>query len=195
MENGCMCSNPIKRVSALAAAYTPGLFGADGKTGVVLQEVPNLTLCQVAVWPDSLVAVSARTAKAVGLETGPGPGRAATEGARVMLRIEPLKFWLIGVGALNLLPTEGAVLDLSHSRTHVRVTGPHAEILLNRHLPLELRSRSFPTGSVASTAFHDVGVTLWRSEAGFELFLPRSFALALWELLCQSAEQFGYEVV
>ena len=189
-----MSSNPIKRVSALAADYTPGRFGADGKTGVVLKEVPNLTLFQVSAWPDTLVAVGTRTAKAVGVETAPGPGKAATEGARVMLRIEPLKFWLIGVAALNLSPTEGAVLDLSHSRTHVRVTGPQAEILLNRHLPLNLRSQSFPPGSVASTGFHHVGVTLWRSEAGFELFLPRSFALTLWELLRQSAEQFGYEV-
>ena len=189
-----MSSIPIKRVSALAADYTPGFFGVEGKTGVVLQEVPNLTLFQVSVWPDTLVTVGAKTAKAVGVKTAPGPGRAATEGARVMLRIEPLKFWLIGVAALNLSPIEGAILDLSHSRTHVRVTGPQADILLNRHLPLNLRSRFFPTGSVASTAFHHVGVTLWRSEAGFELFLPRSFALALWELLRQSAEQFGYEV-
>jgi sarcosine oxidase gamma subunit len=48
---------------------------------------------------------------------------------------------------------------------------------------------------VAATAFHHVGVTLWRSEAGYELFLPRGFALSLWELLYESAQQFGVEVV
>ena len=65
----------------------------------------------------------------------------------------------------------------------------------NRHLPLDLRPASFPVGSVASTAFHHVGVTLWRSDDGFELFLPRGFALSLWEMLLESAAQFGGEVV
>ena len=189
-----MPSNPIKRVSALASDYTPGRFGADGKIGVVLQEVPDLTLCQVAAWPDNLATVSARTAEAIGVEAAPGPGRTATKGNRVLLRVEPLKFWITGITVPQLPPTEGAVLDLSHSRTHVRVTGPQANILLNRYLPLDLRSQSFVPGSVASTAFHHVGVTLWRSTAGFELFLPRGFALSLWELLRQSAAQFGYEV-
>lgn len=67
--------------------------------------------------------------------------------------------------------------------------------LLNRHLPLDLREGAFPLGSVASTAFHHVGITVWRSEAGYELFLPRGFAVSLWELLRESAEQFGVEVV
>jgi len=67
--------------------------------------------------------------------------------------------------------------------------------LLNRNLPLDLRPSSFPVGSVASTVFHYVGVTLWHSDEGFELFLPRSFAVSLWELLQKNAAQFGFEVV
>ena len=189
-----MRNNHIKRVSALALDYTPGRFGADRKIGIVLQEVPDLTLCQVAAWPDNLATVGAKTAEAMGVEAAPGPGQAAANGNRVLLRVEPLKFWVTGIAVQQLLPTEGTVLDLSHSRTHVRVTGPQAQNLLNRYLPLDLRSRSFSTGSVASTVFHHVGVTLWRSEAGFELFLPRGFALSLWELLRKSAAQFGYEV-
>ena len=189
-----MPSNQIKRISALASDYTPGHFGAHGMTGIVLQEVPDLTLCQVAAWPDTLATVGANTAEAIGVNAAPGPGRAATKGNRALLRVEPLKFWIRGIPAPHLPPTEGAVLDLSHSRTHVRVTGPQAKILLNRYLPIDLRSQSFPSGSVASTTFHHVGVTLWRSTAGFELFLPRGFALSLWELLRQSAAQFGYEV-
>ena len=189
-----MISSSIKRVSALASDYTQGHFGADGKIGVVLKEVPDLTLCQVAAWPDNLTTVSAKTAEAIGVEAAPGPGRAVWKGNHVLLRVEPLKFWITGISVPQLPSTEGTVLDLSHSRTHVRVTGPQAQILLNRHLPLDLRNQSFVPGSVASTAFHHVGITLWRSEVGFELFLPRGFALSLWELLRRSAAQFGYEV-
>jgi heterotetrameric sarcosine oxidase gamma subunit len=66
---------------------------------------------------------------------------------------------------------------------------------LNRHLPVDLRDGACPVGSVVSTALHHVAVALWRSEHGFELFLPRGFALSCWEVLLETAEQFGVEVV
>ena len=62
------------------------------------------------------------------------------------------------------------------------------------HLPIDLREISFPLNSVASTVFHHCSVTLWRSKNGYELFLPRAFALSLWEVLLESAAQFGYEI-
>jgi heterotetrameric sarcosine oxidase gamma subunit len=189
-----MPSKPIKRVSALASNYTRGPVDSDGKIGVLLQEVPDLNLWQVAAWPDCLAEIGQKTADAIGVEEAPGPGRAAMQGNQALLRVEPLKFWVIGASAPQILPSSGAILDLSHSRTHVRVAGPEAQILLNRYLPLDLREPSFTSGAVASTVFHHIGVTLWRSPSGFELFLPRSFALSLWELLCQGAGQFGYEV-
>ena len=89
----------------------------------------------------------------------------------------------------------GCLLDLSHARTHVRVSGPDAATCLNRHLPVDLRDGVCPVGSVVSTALHHVAVALWRSEHGFELFLPRGFALSCWEVLLETAEQFGVEVV
>jgi sarcosine oxidase gamma subunit len=46
-----------------------------------------------------------------------------------------------------------------------------------------------------STAFHHVGITLWCSDDGFELFIPRGFALSLWEVLAETAAQFGAEIV
>ena len=60
---------------------------------------------------------------------------------------------------------------------------------------LDLRDEAFPVGSVASSVIHHVGVTLWRSAEGYELFIPRGFALTLWEGFLESAEQFGVEVV
>ena len=68
--------------------------------------------------------------------------------------------------APDLDPEEGATLDLSHARTQVRVTGSRARECLNRLIPLDLRSESFPVNSTAATAMHQVGVTLWRSRDG-----------------------------
>lgn len=182
------------RVSALNGHANARRFGEAGVPGVTLSNVPDLILHQVAVWPDTMSAVGLKTAKAVGAFKAPAPCSSVLGKTGTLLRIEPLKFWILGVEAPDLDPEEGATLDLSHSRTHVRVGGPQAATLLNRHLPLDLREAGFPVGSVASTAFHHVGITLWRSESGYELFLPRGFALSLWELLLESAEQFGCEV-
>ncbi len=183
------------RVSALEGHYSQGRFGAAGEPGVTLREVRDLTLHQIAAWPDTLSTVGAASATSIGAEIVPGPGQASVGQAAALLRIEPLKFWIIGVAPTPLAADQGATLELSHSRTHLRLAGPQAATLLNRFLPLDLRDSAFPVGSVASTAFHHVGVTLWRSADGFEIFLPRGFALSLWEMLLEGAAQFGGEVL
>ena len=184
----------VERVSALADHYRPGRFGADGDPGVALCEVPGLAIFQVAGWSDTLTAVGAKAAEAVGAETAPGPCRAVVGERGALLRIAPLKWWVVGAPAPALAPEDGATLDLSHARTHLRIAGPRAADLIGRHLPLDLGPSAFPVGSVGSSAFHHVGVTLWRSQAGFELFLPRGFAASLWDMLLESAAQFGAEV-
>ena len=55
----------------------------------------------------------------------PASGEETINGAnRSLLRIGPLIFWIVGREALALSPDEGAVLDISHSRTHIRISGP-----------------------------------------------------------------------
>ena len=196
----------VDRISALHGHYTPGRFGSSGEagasgesgpsgeSGVTLTEVRDLTLHQIAAWPDTLPKVGKLAAKAVGAKSAPGPGAAVSGTNGALLRIEPLKWWMLGGQAPEIKPKHGATLDLSHSRIHLRVSGEQATALLNRHLPLDLRESSFAVGSVASSALHHVGVTLWRSEQGYELFIPRGFALSVWEVLVQTAGQFGAEI-
>lgn len=176
------------RVSALAAHYSP-IVNADA--GVTLAEVPGLVLWQLALWPDSLQGVASSIACGFGIGSVPAFGEVQTKESVAMLRIEPLKFWVIGASLTDIDATQGAVLDLSHSRTHVRLNGQYAKKVLNSFLPLDLREKSFPVNSIASSAFHHVGVTLWRSEHGYELFIPRGFAVSIYELLCDTADQYG----
>lgn len=185
----------VERISALFGHYSKGRLGGDGACGVTFCEVADLSLVQVAAWPDTLRDVGARAAQSIGADAAPAPGKAVSTPKGALLRVEPLKWWLYGAGDVELSPEEGSVLDLSHSRTHLRISGPQAALLLNRHLPLDLREAAFPVGTVATSAFHHTGVTLWRSEQGFELFMVRGFALSLWQLLLESGEQFNAEVV
>ena len=96
---------------------------------------------------------------------------------------------------IPLLSTEdGTTLDLSHSFTQIEISGLKSIEFLNRFLPLDLREKSFPVNTVASSAVHHVSVKLWRSKETYNLFIPRGFALSLWELFLESASQFGYEI-
>ena len=184
------------RASALDGHLVAGVSGivTEDGPGIVLELLRDLALYQVAAWPDTLEACGAALMEVAGADALPGPGMAIETGSIAVLRTDPLKWWIVGTAAPPPDPSAGAVLDLSHSRTRVRITGPEAAALLNRFLPLDLRENAFPRGSVASSALHHVGVTLWRSAAGYELFMPRGFALSCWEVLMETARQFGVEV-
>ena len=184
-----------KRQSALAANYHRGLHGRPGEPGVRLQEVPDLNLYQMSAWPETLEAVGTTVAQAIGSSQAPRPGEVICGEKGSALRVEALKWWLLDVEPSPLDAETGVTLDISHSRTRILVSGPEASACLNRLLPTDLRQDRFVVNQVASGGIHHVGITLWRSEAGYELFIPRGFAESLWELLIETAEQFGLEIV
>ena len=185
----------VDRVSALAGHYHTGHHGAAGEAGVTLQDMTGLLMHQIAAWPDTLAEVGEIAAKAVDVDAAPGPCQAATGSKGSLLRIEPLKWWVFGAEAPVSMPRKGRPWT-SHIRVPtIRVNGRDSAEFLNRHMSLDLRDTAFPMGSVGSTPVHHVGVTLWRSENGYELFIPRGFALSLWEGLTESAEQFGLQVI
>lgn len=185
----------VDRVSALDGHYSTGHRGVADASGITLKEVVNLQLHQIAAWPETLKSTGQIAADMAGCSEAPAAGRAVTGSKGSLLRVEPMKWWLLDGEASEISAEHGSGLDLSHSRTQIQVSGNEACVLLNRHLPLDLRSDVFPQDSVASTAFHHVGVTLWHSAEGYQLFLPRGFAVSLWEGLLESATQFGVEVV
>jgi heterotetrameric sarcosine oxidase gamma subunit len=90
-------------------------------------------------------------------------------------RMEPSKWWLLG-DTVKLPENLGTSLELSHAFTSISIDGEQSDILLNRHLPLDLRLDNFPINSSASSAIHHVSVKLFRiSEKEFRLFIPRGF--------------------
>lgn len=183
-------------MSPLYGIRKTGHFGVAGPAGVTLSEISGFGLVQFAAWGATLAQTGAAAASAAGCATAPIPGQSRFGAETVLLRVEPLKWWMLSPpGAAhvtpNLAPDLGAVLDMQDARCWLRVGGARAETLLNQFLPLNLRSSAFAVGAVASTAFHHVGVTLWRDEDHFNLLIPRSSARSLWELLSDSAQQYG----
>ena len=184
----------VNRSSALESNYSVGNNPTNNESQLQLSEIKNLQLTEVAAWPDSINTVGSNVANHLNFSEYALPNKAIVNNSVVMMRIEPLKWWIIGSKIPVLSSDDGTSLDLSHSFTHLEISGPSASLFLNRHLPLDLREKYFPVNAVASSAIHHVSVKLWRSDSAYHLFIPRGFALSLWEIFLETASQFGYEI-
>jgi heterotetrameric sarcosine oxidase gamma subunit len=184
----------LNRHSAIKQNYNVGKFPFNDEIGIFFSENYNLTIQQIAAWPEEILNVEKLFSDQVGIHQQIDFNQGEVMKNNSLWRMEPLKWWLLG-STINLPENLGTSLELSHAFTSIKVSGETSEILLNRHLPLDLRLENFPIHSSASSAIHHVSVKLFRLSAKeFNLFIPRGFALSIWEILLQSASQFGYEI-
>ena len=95
----------------------------------------------------------------------------------------------------RLDPAKTPIVDLGHARTVIRVEGSAAEDLLARFASIDFAEGSFPAGAFAQTGIHKVLTLIHRSAPQeFDLFVPVTWAATVWELLCENAAPFGYQV-
>ncbi len=192
-----------ERRSALAEALKAGVYGAAGPKGpgIEIRELSRLTAVQVAAF-DAEGAASALGA-ALGTPAPSGRNGVATAGDSVVLWTGPGR-WLVIEPESRDLPSlltqhctgdVAAITDLGHARTALRVEGPKARELLAKLCTLDVDSGSFPSGTCAQTQFGQIGVLLYcRVQDGFDIFLPRSFAVSAWESIIDAALEFGCRV-
>ena len=184
----------LKRHSALDSNYLPGSYPLDKKISIIFKEFKNLNLQQFACWPNTLPETENFFKKELIVNDLPGFNKGLIKEGYSLWRMEPFKWWLIEK-KLNFPDELGTNLDISHSFTCIIIAGDHAALLLNRHIPIDLRKNIFPSSSSASSAIHHVSIKLLKiSTNNYYLFIPRGFALSLWEILLESAAQFGYEI-
>jgi heterotetrameric sarcosine oxidase gamma subunit len=79
------------------------------------------------------------------------------------------------------------------------VAGAAAPDLLARLMPIDFDEQAFARGRFVQSGIHTVSVLVHRidSEAGapaFDIYMPRSFAVSLWDFITQTALPFGYRV-
>lgn len=152
--------------------------------GVRLEAVPRGSLWQVACWPETFDDVRTALAETLGCQPPP-PGRVAVASDdRLLVRVEPLKWWVLGPdgAACPLMPEpgQGASLDMSHDQAALAVQGENAAELLKRLVPIDLRERSFPDLSWATTLAHHMITRVLRQDAngvpGYRVMVMRSYA-------------------
>lgn len=86
-----------------------------------------------------------------------------------------------------------AVTDVSSGYFVVDLAGPSARDLLAQGCPMDFHPSAFRVDQAASTHFHKVGITLWRtgSAPDFELLVRRSFIDHFWQLAVAGSREFG----
>lgn len=184
----------VNRASALFTNYKTCSIRVNDEIKIIFREIKDLHIMQIAAWPDTLESVELKLSKIINSKKAPSFNESVSHENIHILRMEPLKWWLIGKKDIKIF--EGATkLDLSHAFTSIEIKGDAVKNFLNRHLSLDLRDQSFPINTIASSAIHHVSVKIWRTNLGYTLFIPRGFALSIWEILLETASQFGYEVI
>ena len=88
-----------------------------------------------------------------------------------------------------------AIVDQSHGRTVLRVTGARVRDALAKGLAIDLNPREFSTGYAAVTAVAHIGIHFWQTDDSptYELAVPRGFALSFWHWLEASSAEYGLE--
>jgi methylglutamate dehydrogenase subunit D len=184
----------LNRNSAITEKYNIGKYPFEDNIEIIFSENHNLIIQQIAAWPDEISNIENFFSDQLGVKKNIDFNRGQILKNNSIWRMEPLKWWLLDT-SIEIPENFGTSLELSHAFTSISIEGEKSDILLNRHLPLDLRLDNFPINSSASSAIHHVSVKLFRiSEKEFRLFIPRGFALSIWEIFLETASQFGYEI-
>ena len=184
----------LNRNSAITEKYNIGKYPFEDNIEIIFSENRNLIIQQIAAWPDEISNIEKFFSDQLGVKKNIDFNRGQILKDNSLWRMEPSKWWLLG-DTVNLPENLATSLELSHAFTSISIDGEKSDILLNRHLPLDLRLDNFPINSSASSAIHHVSVKLFRiSEKEFRLFIPRGFAQSIWEILLETASQFGFEI-
>lgn len=188
--------------SQLASHVKPGRYGSGDSPGVALSEVRGRSIVQAAGWPDSFDTVSTRLASAAGGTVPNAFGIASVADTVTTIWAGAERLWFTADDPALMKRFDGVVtdeeavlLDLSDSRTILRIKGTVARNVLAKGIAIDLHTDAFPVQAIAHTMVEHAGVLLHRvGPEAFELYAPRSYSVNMWHWLTVSAEEFGYEV-
>lgn len=195
----------VQRRSALYNRYTVGTTGPQRAKGVVFAERRPLTIINLQGSAGD-AAFREAVQNGIGMDLPESTDTVASSGTHTVLWLGPDRWWLVSLpemasaleGDLNtaLNGQAIAVTDVSHGWTAVRIGGEAARDLLAKLCSLDLHPRSFKPGSCVQTELRGFYVVLHAVDETprFDLFLPRSYAVSMWEWLVDAAAEFALRI-
>lgn len=195
----------LARRSALVEVLDPGDHGAvrfDGP-GVHLTERPALSVTQVEARADAIPTLIDTVKDATGTAPSINPNQSAGTGRPRIIGSGTGKWLVVEPEHRDLakhlrlaLPENVAVTDLSHARTVFRLSGRSARTLLAKGCSIDMHPSVFKVDTSRMTGlFHAAAMIDCRSnEPVFDIYVPRSYAVHLFESLLDGALEYGCRV-
>ncbi len=198
-------SDKPERLSALHGVVEPGTFGAKiaGGPGITLRERPNLSIIQVAAYPDTAEKTGTMIESLAGAFPPPEPNRSIMVDSTEICWIGPHKWWIIETdqrhraeSIASRLGHDAAVTTQGHGRCCIRLSGPSARDLLAKGSTLDFHPGRFSAGHCAQTNLGHVATLIICIDDApiFDLFVSRSYAVSFWQWITDAAGEFGYRV-
>lgn len=189
--------------SPIGQARRPGHHGATDVAPVIIGE-RQLDICQVMARKGRAEAVRAAIAKAFGLEL-PDACRTTSGSGAGAIWIAP-DTWLMlrqrtaGGDLVREVATacdgNASVVDQTFGKATLRISGLRAPDVLSKGCRVDLHPRVFRPGYAAVTPVAHIHAVLVQVDAtpSFDVIVPSTMARDVFEWLCLSAAEFGYEV-
>lgn len=91
------------------------------------------------------------------------------------------------------LEAHGTLIDQSHARAALVISGPRARDTLAKGFEIDLHPRAFRPGDVALTPAAGIATLIWQidDKPAYGILVPRGFASSFWHWLTESAAEFG----
>lgn len=185
------------RVSALLNA-DQALVDCDG---LKLQARRNTTSIQVMAFKNQYAATADALSDALGIACPTTPGICNSSETTQLVWNGPNQWMVIGEGrdAESLLAIihsavqkKAAVIDQSHGRVGLRLSGEHARAVMQKNCALDLHTRSFSPGNCALTMIAHIAALLIQVDdaPSYDMFVNRSFARSFAHSVAHSCEEF-----
>jgi methylglutamate dehydrogenase subunit D len=198
-----VAESPHPFVSALDGVVAAGgRYGrATANPGVVVGEICGAGLATVTASRNRTAAVIDRVRSAFGADLPVRPKRVVGRDI-AFVWLGPDQWLAIkqpapkeGMEAMLAAPLAGlaALVDQSHGRTLLRLTGPHVGDALAKGVPVDLHPRAFMPGDAAATLLSHIPVHLWQTDATptYEFAVARSLAQSFWRWLATASAPYG----
>ncbi|WP_193180064.1 sarcosine oxidase subunit gamma [Nisaea sediminum] len=194
-------ASPLRR-SALAGLLIPGDFGAApfNGPGILIAERGPLSVVQIEAGSDDPIAAAG---EALGVAPSSVPNEATGSGRPRILGTGTGR-WIVSEPesrdlAAHLraaLPESAAVTGLSHARVCLRLSGRDARTLLAKGCGIDLHPDAFQPGTSRMTSlFHaSVLIDCRSAEPVYDIYVHRSYAAHLFEMLRDGALEFGCRI-
>lgn len=200
-----MVETPPTFLSALDGVASSGRYGiAGGAPGVIAHEITGIGLAHVAARNGQRAVLAEAARSAFSIELPNAPRR--TGGNEIAFIWAGPNQWLVAMASpptvgldavlAAALGRHAAIVEQSHARTLLRISGPRVRDALAKGLALDLHPRAFTPGHAAMTTVAHIAVHLWQLDdtPTYEIAVPRSNTSSFWHWLEASAAEYGLQL-